>query len=235
MVAAVVTPSDMVTPNTAQADAQATKSQAKKTRMFRATIAVCVLYGGLALAILVACLFTDGGKALLIEQAGAFTVTLVTGMCLVILFLGVSVYKYEPKPDDLLRTDPYACPDYFDLHRVPDADVKTLPEAHRHQMQYVCKPRDATSGNPSGIFDGTSDKWTFAAMSTDPTTANQPLAKVGELNAATPAALRMQCHTVYPQVLQNLDYKDNPDNPTKYRCALVKACTGVSWSGVCPA
>lgn len=230
--ATVVTTSDMVKPNTAQAEAQDAKTKAKKTRMFRATIAVCALYAGLALAILVACLFTDGGKALLIEQAGPFTVTLVTGMCLIILFLGILVYKYEPKPDDLMRTDPYACPDYFDMHRLSDADLKKLPEAHRHQMQYVCKPRDATSSVRTGIFDGSSGTWSLAGA----TGHGQTLEKVGTLNAAIPpsSGLRMDCHNVYPQLLQNMDYKDNPDTPTKYRCALVNTCTGVSWSGVCP-
>lgn len=237
---AIVSTATTVKPNTAPNESEDAKNKVKKAKLFKATIAVCSVYAFIALAVLLMCIFTDSGKALLVEQAGAFTITLVTGMLLVIVFLAIAVFKYEPAAEDRLRTDPYACPDYFELVRTTDAELEKLPAAHRQHMQYRCMPLKRSSVNPSGMFDTTGVP-SHTAQPTGFTSASGTLKDVvkavNEGIATADAALKMSCTNIYPAYLDAADYKANPDFPTKFRCAYVDAttgCKGLSWSSVCP-
>jgi hypothetical protein len=205
------------------------KLELKKSKAFRATIAMCVVYGVAALLVLLACALSETGRAVLIDAAAPFTITLLGGMALVITFVGIAVFKYEPAAPDILRTDGYACPDYFELERVPASELARFPEKHRSLMAYRCKAR-------VGLLDDSATTSTPSIF----TTANSSGGLkdvVGDVNSTLPSASRMTCGQLYPLHLDARDRADNKDDPTKYRCAYINTtsgCSGLTWSSVCP-
>ena len=207
-------------------DDEASQLKVKKSKLFRATIAVCAVYAGVALLVLLASVFSESARSVLVEAAAPFTITLVTGMLLVILLLGVAVYKYEPLPAERVRTDPYACPDFYELERTPQAELETFPEKYRHLMSFRCRPKQGV----------------FPAAVTSPTTAPAVFggalkSVVADVNATLPSGSAMGCDRIYPMYMDVMDAKFNKDDPTRYLCAYINStdgCGGLSWSATCP-
>lgn len=94
-----------------------------RLKLFRVTIAICVIYGLIALIILLLGLFTSFGKYLFNELI-IFSVTFVIGTLLIIIYLSNMIYNFKPvKVNDSNIYDNDVCPDYWNLEKIDNSET----------------------------------------------------------------------------------------------------------------
>jgi hypothetical protein len=208
-------------------DKEKKEFEASKGRLFKATIAVNVVYGVIALVILFAIFLSQRAREVLTESFAPFTITFVVGMLLIIIWLIVVVKDFAPTKYSTMEQDALLCPDYFVLEKTPANVLSAIPAQYKPLAQYRCVPR-------SDVF-GTTLSTTPPAFA-----SNQTLAKVMtpfNAGANRAATTKFSCANVYPAYLHTQDIK-NPNNPNKLRCEFVKGtantCNMLSWSSICP-
>ena len=109
-------PANDLTPN--EYDKAIYNERAEKVH--KGTIAVAILYGSIALLLLLGSYLFDSFKVLLFNRFFIFTLIYIIGTILLISFLMYSVLNY--KPIKIKRTydyDYYSCPDYWTLEKIP--------------------------------------------------------------------------------------------------------------------
>lgn len=95
-----------------------------KYNAFMGTIAVCVIYGIIAILMILYINLTESGK-ILYDDLKPFALTFIFGTLFIIIAITVMVVYWEPeqdkklKPSDLLQ-NPYSCPDYYKLATTSD-------------------------------------------------------------------------------------------------------------------
>jgi len=206
----------------------------QKARLFKATIAVNVVYGVIALGLLLAIFFSEGARDVFVSRFAPFTITFLVGMLLVIIWLIIVVRTFKPHKNATVKYDPYGCPDYFELERTPEAVLKKFDESIRADMTYRCKPRVGVFGDSLGTEAApiipTAGEW----VATKPLFDNV----IKPVNTTTGIAEpdKMSCTTIYPGLLNRRDIMDNKEQPNKYRCHYIAAngCNNLSWTSVCP-
>ena len=212
----------------------------QKARLFKATIAVNVVYGVIALGILLAIFFSEGARDLFVSRLAPFTITFLVGMLLVIIWLIIVVRTFKPSKNATLKYDPYSCPDYFELERTPEDVLKKFDESIRADMTYRCKPRDGVFGNSLGteaapLIPTTGSAWATSGDTTKPNLFDNV---VNPVNTTTGIAQsdKMSCMTIYPGLLNRKDIMDNKEQPNKYRCQYIATagCKDLNWTSVCP-
>lgn len=123
---------------------------AKKLKLFKITIMVCVIYGTIAAAILITMFYTQWGKRNLYENAAYFIATYILGTLLIIFYLIYLVASF--KPTALKNNHSYdsdMCPDYWKLENITkeslqDAegkdyiDVDKNTNLNRNHFKYKC-------------------------------------------------------------------------------------------------
>lgn len=103
-----------------------------KYNAFMGTIAVCVIYGIIAILMILYINLTESGK-ILYDDLKPFALTFIFGTLFIIIAITVMVVYWEPeqdkklKPSDLLQ-NPYSCPDYYKLVTTEDADITKLKQ-----------------------------------------------------------------------------------------------------------
>lgn len=193
----------------------------QKTKLFRASIAVCIAYGGVAFAFFIAIIASERARALLADTLAAFTVTFVIGTLLVMTWLAIVVKRFKPTPPSARRDrDMLKCPDYFILQRTPASEISPASENIKHLLSYRCVP------DPN-VYDVS--KFVGPTYRADWT----PGLYEGAYNQLNQAGI--QCSNIYPQFMYKLDTLSNIDMPNRYRCEFLKACSNhFTWSSVCP-
>lgn len=221
-------------PTIPLSDAEAARLKAKRTSLFKSTIAVCAVYGAIALAILVVATATEFGKTFLIEKMSAFTVTLLIGMSLIIAFLGISVGTYKDDAVKRILTDKYSCPDYFELKATPAATLKLIPEDKRFMFEYRCEPM---TGVLTGLTNTPPTILTTSSTEATPNYMNKYFGEEANLGI-TSADDKTSCKVIYPMYMDKMDNEKNPKNPTKFRCNMINGsatgCSGLTWTSICP-
>lgn len=94
-------------------DAELVAYQAKKSSWFKGTIAVCVVYGVFAVALLAIAFMDARGRQFLSEDFLPFTITFVAGMIVVIILLVIQITTFKPKKLETVLYDRDMCPDYW--------------------------------------------------------------------------------------------------------------------------
>lgn len=224
-------------------DAEIADAKAKRVSMFKGTIAVCAIYGAIAVGIIVVAALTEFGKQFVIEQMAVFTIALLVGMSLIIVFLGVSVYKWEPTVMRAALTDKYTCPDFYELTETPKTVLDKVPADKKDMFAWQCTPIESVWKN-NGAWSSAipSSTPTILSTSTAGTNSNLYKAFVTDTALGTTDADRITCSKFYPIYMDYVDNADNPSNPTKYRCGMINdstsgnsvGCNGITWSAVCP-
>jgi hypothetical protein len=212
--------------------------KAKIVGLFKSTIAVCVVYGAIALAILVVAAATDFGKTFLIEKMSAFTVTLLIGMSLIIAFLGISIFNYKEGAVKRAMTDQYSCPDYFELKATPAATLALVPEDKRFMFEYRCEP---IAGVIDGLTNAPPSLLTTASTSETPNPMNKYFGTEANLGFTSDTD-KTSCKVMYPMYMDKMDNEKNPANPNKFRCNMINesttgtgiGCPGLTWTSICP-
>jgi hypothetical protein len=200
--------------------------EVNKSRMFKGTIAVSVVYGVLALLFVVLMFVSERIKAILGLDLFAFSITLIAGMLVIIGMLVIQIITFK-KEKPSVPMDLYQCPDYWELKETPEAVLNKLPEEERAYAQYRCQPR-------RDVFS------TKVDTKSSPTLAGgQPAELVNawsSFNQKLPgdADAQISCSQVYPGWMAYEDRRVSPKNPTKMRCQFASYCgnTG-AWTDVC--
>lgn len=124
-------------------DAELAAYQTNKAGWFKGTIAVCVVYGVFALALLAIAVFDTRGRQFLSEDFLPFTITFVAGMIVVIILLVVQIVTFKPKKLETVLYDREVCPDYWKFVPTTSADVTHLQNddsSEQHLMKMKCVP-----------------------------------------------------------------------------------------------
>lgn len=212
--------------------------ESKRSRYFKSTIAISTIYGVFALGMFLIATVSERGKTLLGEELLPFTVTLLGGMIVVIIFLVVSVMQMKPINTDTYAYDRYACPDYWSLQRLTKAQLNRYDSADRFRMQYRCRP----SKNIFGDVASTNLSYAPVAPATTLTDTELKLIDVLKVPTnSTPVKNAdnkvvsgfINCGEVFPEYMAFHDQKNDPQEPNKLRCAYAKKC-GIPWSSACP-
>jgi hypothetical protein len=86
----------------------------KRQSKYWLTFTVCVLYGAIAIIILLLGNFTNWGNSLLFNELYMFTVTFIIGTIFVIIYLTYKVYTFDfPTLEKEMGYDSAYCPDYW--------------------------------------------------------------------------------------------------------------------------
>ncbi len=118
---------------------------AERSKKFGLTIAVCVVYGVIALLLLLLTFFTSWGQSFLYEEMLAFIVTFILGTVIIIIYLANEVYNFKPvQGDSKMGYDAEMCPDYWKLEYV-DVDQKDdegngyfSDNVNKYHFKYKC-------------------------------------------------------------------------------------------------
>ena len=211
-------------------EAEKATFESKKTNLFKATIAVSVMYGLISLAILAAIYISDSARALLTSTMAPFTITFVVGMLLIIIWLIIEVKTFKPQKNAQIERDPFRCPDYYTLERTPEETLKRAPAELKSLMAFRCVPRKELF--PSAQFatiptftDATGNAYSIKADIMDD--VNGKLVNDDD---------KLKCDNVYPALLHSRDVIKNKDETNKYRCEFIgkNGCNTLSWTSVCP-
>lgn len=90
------------------------KFDAKRQSKYWLTFSICLLYGGLAIIILLLGSFTNWGNRLLFNELYMFVITFIIGTIIIILYLTYKVYSFDfPMLDKEMGYDTPYCPDYW--------------------------------------------------------------------------------------------------------------------------
>lgn len=161
-----------------------------KTKSFKGTIAVCVIYGTFALALLVISLLSSAGKAALAENFIAFLVTFTIGIIIVVLTLVVSVLNMKPTRFSTSLYDRYSCPDYWKLVKADDSDLPATVKKEDERAplyNFKCVPDDSVyvyntaSGSTNPLTYQQVTSTTSGSFTNNPSLANVYVASTGTL------------------------------------------------------
>jgi hypothetical protein len=118
-----------------------------RLKIFKVTIAICVIYGLIALVILLLGLFTSFGRYLF-DELIIFSVTFVIGTLLIIIYLSNMIYNFKPvKKNTNNIYDNDVCPDYWNLERIDEKDsiykddyFASADNVNLNKFKYKCVP-----------------------------------------------------------------------------------------------
>lgn len=204
--------------------------KSRRASYFKGTIAVCVIYGVIALFLFILAIASTKGRELLANDLLAFTVTFIAGMILVIIVLTLQVLNF--KPPNYTGEDPAAmvCPDYWTLKETPSQMLNNIASEEKYTMQYMCQ-NDRTT-----VLPAQSATKTFA------TTDDKPVSKMLKDRIASvaygsqgnaPGEGRLNCNYLFPSLMAVNDRREFPESPNSMRCQYARTC-GVSWTAACP-
>lgn len=126
-------------PNMTDDDLKAFK--VRKGRLFKGSIAVCCVYGFIALVLLLVAMFTERGREVLAGDLMTFVVTLVAGMIFIILILVIMIATFKPVHMTKDIYDPDLCPDYWKVQATPSSEFPpNIDDTDKYLMKYRCVP-----------------------------------------------------------------------------------------------
>lgn len=198
--------------------------QVNRTRMFKGTIAISVVYGAIALFFVLLMFTTQKSKQLLGVDLFAFSVTFIAGVLVIITMLVIQIMTFK-KEVPRSGFDIYQCPDYWELVQTPTNVINRFPSEMRPYVQYTCKPSPKVYDMNGLVTDRPS-----------PTGANpQPQLDTvyTEVNSTQPNVNdQMSCKLMYPGYMAYKDGKLNPNQTNRMRCDYASFCKA-PWSSVC--
>jgi len=205
----------------------------QRKKLFKGTIVVAVVYGVLALTILLFALLTPTGRLLFGDKLFAFTLVLIVGMIFIILALVAMVLAYKPTVKE--NVSKFACPDYWKAVEETALQSANVDPNDAILMKYKCVPDSSlvnlnrAAESASLAYSGTKDKNTYTYV--DQTDENYVTTDLQFISSKIGGG-KMTCNAMYPDLLQYYSDKNYPDAPTKLACEYVNQC-GVSWSSAC--
>lgn len=216
------------------------EKKAKKTRVFKRTIAIIVMYATFILLMSMAGFISSAAREILFVRNLTFTVTFITGTVITIAIILIQLFVVKPastvvKPVVRYSGEGMECPDFWVLKETPAAELDAIQDLQLKEMsRYYCEnPRVHL---PEG---GTVD---FPEDTTPPSSDEKDkelydmVAKYK--NSGISSDYHMQCNRMYPDYMSFIDRTKFESNPTALRCNYLKKCTLSSgnhlpWTGIC--
>lgn len=231
-----------------------------KGKLFKTTIAISVIYGVVAAALLAFSIFTGDASDSIASSMKPFIMTLMGGMVFILILLVIRIATFAPVSADIAPDSGYVCPDYWSLVKTPATDVDYIAAnvSDQPNMTFQCVPN--TSVYSIGTTDGTHEvtgsgtntlgqtrftdnvygKQITAAEAADKTSVLSKLAdaasKLYSSNASKTNAssnTNLRCDKVYPDYMAKKDIEAFPGSANLLRCEYSKRCR-IPWTGVCP-
>lgn len=102
----------------------------ERKNIYKGTFVVCLVYGLMAVGLLLAGAFTDFGREYIFGKMLPATATFVFGALFIVLYLAMSIYDLKPvaKRTKQDADNGIICPDYWKLERVDDDDKGKLKD-----------------------------------------------------------------------------------------------------------
>lgn len=204
----------------------------KKSAMYKGSIAICVVYGVIALGLVLFALLSPTGNQMLTVQFKMFIITLVIGILVIISIIVLMIATAKPAKINTAIYDKGMCPDYWKLEKTDENTLKRMSAEAKVVGGNVCV-RDNTIlpdvipsnqkeySNTDKALEGYVKKYgtDFGVIG------------VTEIDKVTFG--KLNCNRLYPTALGFMDEKLYPDNQNKIRCEIAEQC-GFAWSSVCP-
>jgi hypothetical protein len=234
-------------------DADIQKYNVKKSSLFKVTIAICAIYGVLALSILLLTIFSEKASVYFTTDIRPFTLTFVGGIIFIIIILIVQIVTFKPTALTSNTYDGDVCPDFWQLVKVEPSDTgyiaanmndkglltyKCVPDANIYNYTRDAKTTGATFVNPyghSGSTNGVIGNGVFTKpnpvlnRTTNNTTLNTYLK---EVNTGKTANI-VECDRVYPNYLASKNAQDSTINATPNLLAKTYAeMCGIPWTSM---
>lgn len=203
--------------------------EAKKANYFKGSIAVAVVYGIVALGLILLAALSDAGRTMIFENLKPFVITLAVGIIVVITVMVLQLMSIKPIKVGTVMYDASVCPDYWQLEETPLNELNSMSEEERLYAQTRCRRNTKITDNNN----------TTTVMYTSPASDDQ--SDAAKLNRTVRNYLdstnihkdgQMNCNMLYPVSLGLKDETSFPAQQNKARCDIAQKC-GFAWSGVC--
>jgi len=232
----------------ATTDVAMTKEEQKafdkaRASSFRGSIAVMVIYGVFILMLGMVGVLSPTGRTFIFEDNFAFTVTFIGGTLLVIILLLVQLLTYKVPKRSVIETDNLACPEFWELKSTSATEMEAINSDVRPWSKYYCAPKDGVVGIGTTGLVGVGTATPLASNYTDMVVKFNNVGGISSGGLLSVADARMKCNRIYPEYMNYVDQKADPDNPNALRCKFIEECTGlanvgkgekISWLSVCP-
>jgi hypothetical protein len=131
----------------------------ERYKIYRGTIAVCIIYAAIALILILIGYFTEWGREFILGTILPFIATYIIGTIIVIIILAYSVSEYKPRKIDNRPTfDNAMCPDYWKLlesdkkeYKDDEGNVYLSSNVNPHLFKYKCVMDNSVLNN-SNIY-----------------------------------------------------------------------------------
>ena len=218
-----------------------------KANLFKGTIAVMVIYGVFVLLMVGAGFISDKFKTMVFDEGFAFTVTLLSGIVLVVVLLMVQVIGAKVTEVTPIQVDNMQCPDFWELKKTDEAVLAKINNATARELsKFHCEAPMSGSATRLGTGINTSTISTSSSVEAQKLKSVAGIYNTNTMSNGTTQGL-LTCDRIYPDYMAFMDQKEFPNEPNKIRCEYVKHCgnndsvTGqgnnartITWSGVCP-
>lgn len=198
--------------------------EAKKASYFKGSIAVAVVYGVVALSLIVLAALTDAGRMMIFNNLRPLVITLAIGIIIVIIIMVLQLNDLKPVKLRTVDYDGQACPEFWTLQETPLDVLNGMTEEARIYAKTRCV-RDTT------VTSNRSDLVNYNDASIDQKVRDAASKYLTDTNLNTGG--QMDCNTIYPVALGLTDEKAFADAPNTLRCNIASKC-GFAWSAVCP-
>lgn len=96
----------------------------EKMDIYKGTFIVCLVYGIVAIALLLLGFFTSWGREYIFDKMLPATTTFVFGALFIIIYLSMSIYDMKPKRirNKIDKDNGVICPDYWTLKKIDEAE-----------------------------------------------------------------------------------------------------------------
>lgn len=206
----------------------------QRADFFKGTIAVVVTYGTLIVIMSIIGFVNESARKLLFEDGFAFSVTLITGIILLVILLLIQVFTYNFKKENINEVSNITCPDYWELKKTPQSQLDLITDAKVKSLsKYYCEQKGANK-DPIPITTIDSPSKELKALKSVADSYNNII------NLSTQS--KITCDRLYPDYMAYMDKKEFPSEPNKIRCEYIKQCgigtysnnNKIVWTSVCP-
>lgn len=128
-------------------------------KTYKKTFWLCVIYGLIALVILLVGIFSQWGNSVFFTELFAFVITYIIGTIVIISLLTWSIYSFDfPEIKKELNSDANYCPDYWENEYGNTDGLKKdekylFGEIEENQFNIKCNINDNTIYTPNDIQD----------------------------------------------------------------------------------
>lgn len=214
-----------------------------KTRKFKGTISIIVIYATFILLMCLAGFFSTTVREYLFVQNLTFTATFITGTVVTIAIILIQLFAKTPNTTAPASTkysgEGLACPDFWVLKELPKDELDSIQNSQMREMsKYYCENPHAAKPDPLTNVD----PMVIQPLPVRP--AEHPKDEelhtiIDTYNASGISSnYHMKCNRMYPDYMTHIDRTKFKENPTTIRCNYLKQCSAstgnhLPWTGIC--